>query len=54
VLAHPSYKADPFAAIRQHLEATMPPAPPPPKRPAGKKAKKAKQRGGGGGVSMVE
>ena len=58
VTAHPAFQADPFAAVRQHLENTLPP--PPAIKAGGKKGKgqkakmkrkknKTKKAGGGAG-----
>ncbi|KAF8055334.1 KLHDC4 [Scenedesmus sp. PABB004] len=61
VLGHPQYRADPVAAITNHLTATLPPPPAPPKaRPQGgsggakKKARRRKAGGGGGGVAEMQ
>ncbi|GFR43215.1 hypothetical protein Agub_g4258, partial [Astrephomene gubernaculifera] len=40
VLRHPLYKADPIAAITNHLQHTLPPPPPAPKSAPGKPGKK--------------
>ncbi|GAQ89380.1 hypothetical protein KFL_005160020, partial [Klebsormidium nitens] len=46
VLDHPTFKANPFEAIRQHLTNTVPPPPPAPKpkRPTGAKRKRDKKK----------
>lgn len=60
VLAHPQFIADPFAAVMNHLNATLPP---PPERPAAKagtgaggdkRKKKRKGKGGGGDMDMED
>lgn len=45
VLAHPQFKADPFSAVMNHLNATLPPPPPKPavQKSDGKKKKKKKK-----------
>ncbi|KAG7667476.1 hypothetical protein Ndes2526B_g03482 [Nannochloris sp. 'desiccata'] len=44
VLQHPTFQADPLAAIATHLEATMPPPPPPPKLSMDAKQKKHQKK----------
>ena len=40
VLAHPQFQSNPFAAIQQHLIATLPPTPAPLSKPAPKGGQK--------------
>jgi hypothetical protein len=56
VLGHPSFKANPFDAIKQHLTNTLPPAPPPPKqkRPKDVKRKRKKKKKAGSGDGAAE
>eukprot|EP00245_Coleochaete_scutata_P005325 TRINITY_DN18789_c0_g1_i1.p1 TRINITY_DN18789_c0_g1~~TRINITY_DN18789_c0_g1_i1.p1 ORF type:complete len:209 (+),score=48.68 TRINITY_DN18789_c0_g1_i1:123-749(+) len=44
VLSHPAYQQNPFAAIRQHLQNTLPPRPAPLPAPSDKKQKGKKKR----------
>ncbi|GBG68505.1 hypothetical protein CBR_g3049 [Chara braunii] len=54
VLHHPSFKQDPFAAIHQHLQNTLPPPPTADTKPSKKSSKKkgTKKKHGGGNLGM--
>lgn len=44
VLQHTQYKADPFAAVAKHLNATLPAPPQPPKKAQSKQDKRRRRK----------